>query len=684
MKFLNKCEVCSHMNGIINSEGQPWSGKIRVNCELGIRSTLAEGCQQFVPNIFGCSDRCYHYHYDSKKCNKGYNTSTIHNCLDYVIVDDDYSQEPIDSNLILEQEKYFKQQLPYTNFSESEIDDIINLYKRYSQEKTKLAWDDDNLNAHIHLTSSHITFSPEVINKIINIDADEFISKFKGYESVAVTKSMLGNDKELNFLYKFLELHCHESIHLTQKHIYGSVYRYIQAIQKIENLEFGIIRDLLNNGFTFNAYSGFMELCYKYLESNYLDDKKICFLSSIQENCSIALEATKAFDNKLTLIHLIEAQAVYISRLYLGIDNFDTPKNNLYNLAWNEFSKFGGKNPVVFVLMIDASLRYGGLKTNIQKDIPHPVEIFNALIPLSQDLEKLFELVEQAVENAKYIEIFSHSYAFEMFHNESIFQEDDENQLVYKEKLELVEEELSTFVEGILFKYGDKLSELLKDKFFNVSEEAELFYNNHYQEKISKVLNSYFKDSDIPNLDSLEYIFWVFSKQIANILEKNLYNIEDNIDDVMDVCDDDVMHNVAYLFKKHFYSYKNINILFNLMLKDSQYCNNEYEDFYKNFYDFYLELKTIYLYKYNTLYFSYQRALKIPEVIKSILSLNSDENLAINGVYCCEKHSYIMYDDINQLFEHLDSCKEESNPSRILRNQFGKESILDFFNFDNP
>lgn len=680
MKFLNKCEVCSHMNGCINPKGQPWSGNIRVDCELGIRSTLVEGCKQFAPNISGCSNRCFHYHHNSEKCNKGHNTRKMHNCLDYVIEDDDYSQESIDSDRILEQEKYFKKQLPYTNFSESEIDDIINLYKKYNQEKIKLAWDDDDkLNAHIHLTSSNIKFSPEVNNLIFNPDMDEIGSKIKGNEDIIATKTVLQSNKELLSLYKFLELYYHESIHLIQKHIYSSVYSYIQSVQAIESLELGITQDLLQKGFTFNAYTGFIESCYKYLENNCEDYEKYILLESIKENCSIALEVTKSFSNRLTFIHLIEAQAVYISRLYLGIDNFETPKNNLYNLAWDEFNKFGGKNPIVFILIIDASLRYGGLKT----DIPHPVEIFNALIPLSQDLEKLFELTERAVENAKFVGILPRSYAFEIFSRKPVSQESDENQRVCKEKLRLVEEELSTFVDKIVFKYGGKLSELLKDKFFNALEDAELFYNNHYKEKVSKVLDSYFKDSDITDLNSPEYIFWVFSRQISKVLESYLYNSEKNISEVMDFYDDNIMHNVAYIFKKHFQNYKCIDILFPFMFPKHQYYE-EHEDVYKKVTNFFAELDDITLDRYDNIpYPIYQEIVKMPEVIKNILSLSSGENLATNGIYCCEKHSYIMYDDMNQLFEHLDSCEENDSPSRALCEIFNKESILDFFSFDN-
>lgn len=540
-----------------------------------------------------------------------------------------------------------------------DIDSIISLYRKYNREKIQLAIDDtDNLNAYIHLTDSSINFSKETKEIIFSFNSDILKSIYDNMDNDNIVDSdILYSDKQLYQLFKFLELYYHESIHLVQKHVYGSIYDYTEAVQGIEDFEIFIIRAMLNDNYTFNIYEDFIESAYKYLKKD--DDALSILFRSIQRNCNVALEVTKKINNKLTIIHLIEAQALYISRLNLGIENFTKPKNSLYNLAWDEFASQGGVNPLVFVLIIDASLRYGGIKKNTY----HPVEIFYFLINMSIKLEKIFDLITNEIEifeNSNYDEKFRSCLFPTSNHltiNDILNSEGSSNEII-----DIIDKKVSLFIE----------EEILYN-----------FDNAEINLKSLKTFNSYFEKNNY-EFNSPKNICFLFSKQIAKILANRLNNVEKNISDVIDFYDDGVVHNIADLFKNHFHDYKYINIIIDIIFSrlDNHEKFPQTGDYYGAIVKFCEAMDDIFLEKHGEMeYPLYQTFIKIIEVIKGVLSICSNENTVNIGIYCCEKHSYIMYDDVEDIFKHLDSCMENDSISRLLCEIFEKESILDFFNF---
>lgn len=663
MEFPNKCEACSHMNGIINPKGEPWSGDIRVDCELGVRSTIEQGCSQFVPNILGCSSRCYYY--NDKNCNKGHDITLAHKCLDYSVIDYIDDSKPTNPNeALFKQNEFLEKHYSDLSYTEKEIQDIISLYKKYIQEKINLALnDDDKLNASIHLTTSSINASSDVIKIMGNID--NTISKYS-YDT-AIDLKTLQENKDLYKIHKAVELFNHEIVHLVQKHIYTSLYEYVVAVQEIEFSEINILKDFLSEGHTFNAYTDFMQSIHEFLkEKNGFE--LYSYYNSIKLNAQIALRATKKFDNQLTFLHLIESQALYISRLFLGINNFIPPKNTLYTLAWHEFEKNGGTNPKVFVLILDASLRYGGLKT----DMPHPVEIFNFLISLSTELEEIFNVIENELTYPK-LQIRSSAFGRLLLKSSNLFSlNESEDSDDFKE----IEDRLSKLVSHCINVSNDNLIKPTDDYAFDLEQNPDL--NHDYQKKISKISDRYFKNRNY--IDTEEDVCLLFCKQILEILKAKMYNVEDSIDNVQNFYKDHMMHNIAYSFINHFPNYKNIEFIFSFFI-----MNERNSDSYNQFWQFLTELRSIKVGLYNEMeYFQYEEILKYPELIKSILALNSDEVSPSNGIYCCQKHSYLSPTNmnINQLFDELDSCTEVNSISRQLCEIFNKESILDFFNFD--
>lgn len=206
--------------------------------------------------------------------------------------------------------------------------------------------------------------------------------------------AMSAQDPELALTLEHLEMWLHETFHGLQKHAYGTLFSLVDAIQKVESWETLLFLNRASAGGHWELGSSFMSC---------LQDTRAQFGTGLAhmiiDSCNAILQATAPRANGLGLLDLVEGQALVASRLACGVfDARPLPQQEVYTRAWRAYQCFGGKIPLVFVLIVSAALRYGDMETegSLGGMYPHPVDIFNFLIQLAPEIESVYHAVDVA------------------------------------------------------------------------------------------------------------------------------------------------------------------------------------------------------------------------------------------------------------------------------------------------
>lgn len=200
---------------------------------------------------------------------------------------------------------------------------------------------------------------------------------------------------EVNECMDFLELWRHEAFHGIQKHAYHAVFRLVDAIQKIESWELTIFFLHATSGGQWKLGEGFLSV----LRSH--DESIIDHLAPhVQRECQVVLSALRKNNHGIGLFDLIEGQAFIAARAATGLlSERPMPERPVYVRAWNRFLACGGRDPVVFVLLVGAALRYGDISDDPGSDFddfhPHPVDVFDYLLNFAAEFEALFDAVDR-------------------------------------------------------------------------------------------------------------------------------------------------------------------------------------------------------------------------------------------------------------------------------------------------
>lgn len=56
--FPNKCAGCKYFNGTIHNIGDRYSSNTLVDCAIGERARISDGCHHFFPKCTGCQSDC--------------------------------------------------------------------------------------------------------------------------------------------------------------------------------------------------------------------------------------------------------------------------------------------------------------------------------------------------------------------------------------------------------------------------------------------------------------------------------------------------------------------------------------------------------------------------------------------------------------------------------------------------
>lgn len=257
------------------------------------------------------------------------------------------------------------------------------------------AANETELTAGIRLTDGKINL-PNLTRDFVNTT----ISKIAVFEEYAKnhsreryeTKKLLEDFPEIETTFAFMEVGTHESIHAIQKHSYRSVYSLVDAMQSIENWELKLFISHAINGGTWKAGESFLS-CLETLVSK--EPSMIGIADYITQNCETVIRAAAPNESGLSLLHLIEGQAFIAARLAVHtLDVLPFPSREIYTKAWDSYKKAGGKEALIFTLIVGAALRYGNIETDsddssFRSFYPHPVDIFEYLLNFVSEFEQI-------------------------------------------------------------------------------------------------------------------------------------------------------------------------------------------------------------------------------------------------------------------------------------------------------
>ncbi|GAA4255376.1 hypothetical protein GBZ26_03505 [Azospirillum formosense] len=230
------------------------------------------------------------------------------------------------------------------------------------------------------------------------------VDKLKTFEEkygdeIFRTSELIAKLPELKNLLTNFELWRHEAFHGVQKHAYRSVFTLVDSIQSIESWEIYIFFMIASSGGKWRLGENFLSVL-RDIDADL--NERIAGL--ISRDCRVVLEAISERDNGLGILHLIEGQAFIASRFSVGLlDVLPTPASPIYTKAWSLFNEKGGREPIVFIILAGAALRYGNISSDpdsVFKDLyPHPVDIFNFLVNFAGDFENIYRKLQENAEH---------------------------------------------------------------------------------------------------------------------------------------------------------------------------------------------------------------------------------------------------------------------------------------------
>lgn len=279
------------------------------------------------------------------------------------------------------------------------IDRYIAQYEKYRSlmsEGILNAAAEQSLAASIKLTDSSISFKVFESNFIgrIGLLLERFQTKYGHRTDVIHVRNFAKGNSEFAELFAMQEIGMHEALHALQKHAYRSVFNLVDALQSIESWEVKLFLAHAGSGGKWSANDSFLSC----LKRNKQFDPAEGIARLIAQHCETVLEAGVTKANGLNIFHLIEGQAFVGGKLAIKIcdGDEDIQGPELYTKAWRIFRSRGGKEPILFYLMVGAALRYGDIDTDRSfRDFrPHPVDVFGYLLNFVPEIHALMSKLD--------------------------------------------------------------------------------------------------------------------------------------------------------------------------------------------------------------------------------------------------------------------------------------------------
>ncbi len=582
----------------------------------------------------------------------------------------------------------------------NEIEKAIDLHNKYTEKFLSGFLNgsfEDGLTASISLSDSSISIPgisedfPEELDECMN-----YIEKIhKEYGDIVFRDyNFVKKHPQLKKCFSNFELWRHEAFHGVQKHAYRSVFTLVDSIQSIESWELKLFFSHVSSGGKWRLGETFLSLLRE-MDASMID--RVSEL--IARDCRIALEAISERDNGIGILHLIEGQAFIASRLSIGLlDALPTPNASIYTKAWSLFIEKGGRDPVVFIILVGSALRYGNINDDpdsVFKDFyPHPVDIFNFIINFSANFEEIFEKIQRNSESK------FNSHASEFSHRApGIFAPERQNfrdLLGFKDKRNFHDSSVESLLETIL-KSGikpvdspiDATSYVKKDtdeEFENPDDEYEY---QEIKERHHMNAQSAFDKMEIDSPSSPEKEIVInavleFSKIASSVLE-NIYTrfspstkddfIKDDLSKIADAVASDYSKKFPYYYTEE-------------MIIRSIFDQNSINDLFGYFFAYISQSVSVTPFRsgpqVNHMEYSYLRLM--PDAIKKFLirynwvASGSDRNDKTEQKYaprpyCCKKHGLVP-DSEDPSF--IDNCNADDGIGVFVQTMF-KRSLSDMF-----
>nr|WP_320049125.1 hypothetical protein [uncultured Desulfuromonas sp.] len=197
---------------------------------------------------------------------------------------------------------------------------------------------------------------------------------------------LLKSNPKLISLFILKELQSHEFFHLLQTLLLPSCYSLYKASREMASLKVMIFGLYLKTGSKFSLNK---ELSiFEYLDSVSDDDIRGYlerFFDMYRYNTNIVdnFFSYSEKDTRVNMIDLMEGSAYFFQKLSnrtMSIDTFTPKKDSPYLVAHDHFTKCGGKENLLFVVLCHLALKYGILDDgDFMEIMPTPQDIFESL-----------------------------------------------------------------------------------------------------------------------------------------------------------------------------------------------------------------------------------------------------------------------------------------------------------------
>lgn len=563
----------------------------------------------------------------------------------------------------------------YLNFPSIEhenMNDIQSCIVAYENYVTKLAGGFMNaasegaLTASIGLTHSQISGSFLDQSYFASMKAQMSKLKSLGFASLdeqEPTTDLLTRYPDLHQMLDLMEKGAHESIHALQKHSYRSVVSLVNAMQTIENWETKLFFAYAQSGGTWNVEESFLQ-CLDAIDDN---ATKLTIARQIRSACNVVLEAFSPRKEGLSLAHLIEGQAYVGGRLAVrAFDAFPRVDDLLYTKAWDQFVQAGGTEPILFVLLTGAAMRFGDINDDeegigFREFYPNPIDLYIYLLKYVPVLEK--SLLQDSGQVGR------------LFGNVIPFRRILEASEAYSSTQE-IDEAVSQFFKSPPDSRDPDFSYLLyKSKSDDYDNEDEML---RFREKLRTNVLSAFSGEPInmPSADHQRAFDQALqlSRRVAGIVGRTYSRVSEPTTN-------------AFKKGKHKKIADAVGEDFALVVKNA----NTEEIFLQAIFDQSFLQGTLFPYFLDHInervfvqpfdgrppmsHIEYRSMCLMPEMIKGLLAVyqwrHADNEIKISrGPYCCEKHGHRSLDQSDPL--KFDECTEDDSLGKAFKIGFGR------------
>lgn len=514
--------------------------------------------------------------------------------------------------------------------------------------------------ASIGLTGSNLTgnfMSREAMDRIKQ-RATDFQRSFQGDPNTLVETSELLKHPPLREQAALLEALTHEMVHGLQKHAYRSVYTLVEALQTVElaELKLGFLH--ASSGGTWSFGQSYMQ-CLEALDQNLAE----LLSEPIYTACGVVQEAYGERRNGLGLLHLVEGQAHVAARSAmkafdaLGVGNLP----GIYTDAWRQFVNAGGSNPLLFVALTGAALRYGDINDDtggsFRESLPNPVDIFIYLLAYVNDLESWLAHMDQQTSSAVTRALSSNATVH--YHASALVQ----NHRKAMKKSIQARRHLANDTDDEDFSFLK--SNESADDFDDEDEMDRMLARRH-----AKVWGATEVMIDSPQYDELQSaaasVMLAIEMLIATIIEETYTRFAEPMDEAFARPPrGKIAAAVGRDFRKLVPDYCNVGIFHRLIL-DQEFTLGKMVWFYLN-----QMREEVRVQPFDQmepmLYFEYQGLRQIPEAIKRVLAIADwragKGEAPPSGPYCCELHGSLPLG--GDVFDQLQSCTESDSTGQI-------------------